>query len=253
MSTADLGVEFPSWVPPRIRQAAEQLALSKLVPAAVVRRFSVDARMESVWQDLSKLARDGYQPTTARFYPATLPPQCDSWASLAANLREYAAKERSFGRDAEAEKLEQTAAAVADRDRAGVSFEPLPDMKHDMALAALFTLAIARFWQQPETATLKELEARVAFERTLGRVDVARAFERLPNDPVASRFIVARRRTDARLEAYVEAMTIECRKLFGNDMPGIVATMTNVAFERNDISRDRVRALVKVRQPKKSA
>jgi hypothetical protein len=253
MSAAGLEVEFPSWVPPRIRQAAAEIARSGHVPAAVVYRFAVDARMESVWQEFSKRVRDGYQPTTARFYPATLPPQCDSWASLAAHLREHAAKERSLGRDAEAEKLERTAAAVAHRDRVGVTFDPPPDMQHDMALSALFTIAVARFWQQPETATLKELEQRVAAAREAGRADVARAFEGLLDDPGARRFIVARRRTDPRLEAYVEAMTIECRRLFGHDLPGIVATLTNVAFERNDITRDRARALTKVRQLKKSA
>ncbi|NOT39103.1 MAG: hypothetical protein HOP13_01275 [Alphaproteobacteria bacterium] len=253
MSAADLEFEFPSWVPPRIRQAAVQIASSGQVPVLVVSRFATDARMRGVWQELGKKKRDDYQRTNTPSHPGTPPPQCDTWASLATSLRAHAAKERSFGRDAEAEKLEQTAAAVADRDRAGVSFESPPDMKHDMALAALFTLAIARFWQRPETATLKELQARIAFEREIGRLGVAKAFESLLGDPVAHRFIVARRRTDARLEAYAEAMTIECRKLFGQDMPGIVATLTNVAFARNDITRDRVRALTKVRPSAKSA
>ena len=253
MSVARGEYAYPSWLPPKVQQAVRKIALSGRVPPEIVYRFATDTRMESVWRELGKRTRDGYQSTNAPFYSATLPQQCDSGAALAVHLREHAAKERSLGRDAEAEKLERIAAEVADRDRVGMTFDPPPDMKHEMALAALFTVAIARFWQHPETATLKELEERVAAEREAGRVDVAKAFEGLLDDPGARRFIVTRRRTDARLEAYVEAMTIACRELFGHDLPGIVATLTNVAFERNDITRDRVRALTKVRHLKKSA
>lgn len=158
MSSTGLEQAYPSWLPPRIQRATDQLALAGLVPASIVHRFATDARMEDVWRELDKRTRDSYRPTSVPFYPATLPPQCESWAALAVHLREHAAKERSLGRDTKAEELEQLASLAARLDRVGVAFDPPPHMRHEMALAALFVTAIARFWQQPERAASPPLD-----------------------------------------------------------------------------------------------
>jgi len=62
-----------------------------------------------------------------------------------------------------------------------------------------------------------------------------------------------RHRTEPRLEAFVEGMGMGMRSIFGKNLPGVIATITNVTFPKVDLNRDRVRAILETRQPNEQA
>jgi hypothetical protein len=238
---------------PRLRAVAEKLIAEGHAPVSVVRRLACDERMRGVWSELNKRERDDYRKTDRPVYQATLPSAASSLLDLSVAIEKQAARERGFGRAEQADKFERAASLVKSLDRFSVRHVPSAEMRHEMALVALFIFAIARFVQKPETVTERELNAIVATEQAKGRDDVAAAYEALAQDPIESRFIVKRRRTDPRVEAYVESLALECRKLFGQDLYGVVATITNVVFDQHDMTDARIRTILRARTPAKSA
>lgn len=246
-------IQFPAWLSPRLGAVAEKLIAEGRAPVSVVRRLACDERMRGVWAELNKKERDDYRKSDRPFYQATLPPAAASWTALSVATEKQADVERRFGRTEQAEKFQRVAALMKLLDPFSVRHDPSAEMQHEMALSSLFCFAAARFVQQPETVTERELNAIVLTERSNGRDDVAVAYEGLAQDPVESRFIVKRRRTDARLEAYVESLALDCRNLFRKDLYGVIATITNVVFDRNDMTDARIRTILRARTPAKSA
>jgi hypothetical protein len=59
------------------------------------------------------------------------------------------------------------------------------------------------------------------------------------DDPV----VVERQRAEPRLRGLVIALSLELSELYGATRPGLVATLANVALDRDDVTRDRVRML----------
>ena len=252
---SEANIDFPDWIPARIRGTATEIVRSGLAPLPVVRRLATDPRMHALWQELGKRTRERekYKATEQRFYAAELSPRSLSWKSLADTFVSQAAKVRALGHDARARELEQIAEVAMVLEPHAVRCEPPTDMKHEMAEVSLFVDAVARAADGSETITRAELNRLIALERQNGCLTVAGAYEQLARDPVDSRFIVERRRTEARIEAFVESMALSCQRYFGQDLPGIIATLTNVAFERNDLDRYRIRAILKPKPSPKSA
>lgn len=246
-------IDFPDWVPARVGGAAIEIARVDLAPLPIIRRLATDPRMRAVWQELGKRRREEYKATEQRVYAAELSPQSLSWESLAHDFASRATKMRALGNDPRAGELETIARVAMVLEPHAVRCEPPTDMKHEMAEVSLFVDAVARAADGSETITRAELNRLIALERQNGCLTVAGAYEQLARDPVDSRFIVERRRTEARIEAFVESMALSCQRYFGQDLPGIIATLTNVAFERNDLDRYRIRAILKPKPSPKSA
>jgi hypothetical protein len=59
--------------------------------------------------------------------------------------------------------------------------------------------------------------------------------------------IVERDRGDPTVRGFVRLAVIACRTTFGSPLYSTVATITNVVFDRGDITRDRVYSLVRER------
>lgn len=239
--------QCPDWTPLRVCQAAELMV--GLAPMSVIVRFLADPRMEGVWRELDKRKRVDYQKSEQPVYGVTLPEMSKSWTATATAIRTHAIRERRLGRDERAGQLEAIVGGInrLDMVRRSREFVPPPGMEIDCAKVVLFVTAVARYCDDRATVTRKEFDALVADAQANGRHDVAAALEELRKDKFQCRLIVERRRTDASLEAFVEALTQTCRELFGHELPGLVAILTNVGFERDDMSRYKVRAITRTK------
>jgi len=240
----------PGWLPPLVLEAANLLAeMAPDMPAeteAVLTRLVVDERMKGVWQDLGKHKREG-APTSERFYDAAPPAAVRSWAGLAEAWRARATEYRALGDEATAAQYELYAAATQGREGAS---PPAPLNEADErgnVLATVFTLAFSLYASGVIVVSRRDLERRIEDLRARGLASIADALEHQAKSLEGAKFIVDRRRSDPRINAFVEGMAKEMRAMFGQDMPGVIATITNVVFDRSDYDRDRIRALLKDR------
>jgi hypothetical protein len=204
--------------------------------------------MESVWQELSKHQREEYVTTAKPFHPATLPQAVESWADMAAALRSRAAEYGELGGAALAAKYEKRALAAEERHRARASGASSDAERHEVALAIIFTVAVALYREGLKTVTQRELDQHVEALRSAGRNEIAAAYERHAEKPAVARFFVERKRTNARLEAFIEGLAGQTNPLFGKPLYGVIATIANIAFERSDLDRQHVRAILKTRR-----
>ncbi|HUK10125.1 MAG TPA: hypothetical protein VLX09_19800 [Stellaceae bacterium] len=247
-------VEVPDWLPYGVGQMARRLvdlARSGGPPEAieVLRRLILDPRMENVWRELSKHPRRNYVPSERPFHSSTLPPAIESWPALAAALRIRATEYRELGDEASADMLDRQAAAADVRGKGRAPGEISLEEQHQMALVTLFGVAVSAYLNRSSTFTRKEVDSVIAKLEATGKDDLAAAYRRHAADPRVAPFIVTRRRTDPRLEAFVETLARETTKLFGSPLYGVIATIANVAFERSDLSRRGIRAILNSRTP----
>lgn len=248
--TDPVEIETPDWLPPLVLDVANLLAgMAPDMPAdaeAVLKRLVVDERMEGVWQDLSKYNRNG-GPALERFYKAGLPAAVRSWADMAEAWRGRATEYRALGDEATATRYDQYAAASEGQEGARPP-EPLNDeAQRGIVLAIVFTLAFSLYASGLSVVSRRDLDRRTADLRTKGQGSIADTLEHQAKKPENAKFIVNRKRSDPRINAFVEGMAKEMRAMFGKDMPGVIATITNVAFDRSDYDRDRIRAVLKAR------
>jgi len=243
-------IKTPRWVPAEVLATANFLVGMALdMPAdakAALIRLVCDERMKGVWQDLNKYKREG-APTSERFYEAALPEAVQSWAGVAEALRARAAAYRALGDETTATRYEQQ--AVAAEGREGNS-PPTPLNEGDergIVFAMVFTLVFNLYGSGHGVVSRRDLERRIEDLTARGQASIADALERQAKSPEGAKFIVDRKRSDLRINAFVEGMAKEMRAMFRQDMPGVIATITNVAFDRSDYDRDRIRALLKAR------
>jgi hypothetical protein len=239
------------WVPSSVLAMANYLAdATGDGPPEVrdlLRRLITDEQMRGVWQDLQKHKRDGYAPTAAQFYKAGLPGAVQSWAGMAAAWRSRAADYRDLGDEATAAQYEGFASAADARQASSQSVSLDQGDEHELVLALIFALAFSLYCAGLEMVKRTDIEQRIASLRADGEAEAADAFRRQAQISENSRFNVVRKRGDQRIHAFMEGMAKEMRAMFGQDMPGAIATITNVAFERSDYGRDRIRALLEIR------
>jgi hypothetical protein len=241
----------PEWVPPPVIVAAQRLAdaAGDGPPEVldVVRRLIIDGRMQGVWQDLQKHQRDGYTPTAVPFYKTELPGAVRSWGGMVVGWRSRAAEYRALGDEAAAARFEDLASNAETQPASGEPASLNIDDERELVLVLVFVLAFSLYCSGLETVGRADVEKRAAALRGAGSADMADAFERQAAISENSRFIVERKRGDQRIRAFVEGMAKEMRVMFGQDMPGVIATITNVAFQQSDYNRDRIRALLEIR------
>ena len=108
MNTLD-SVESPSWVPPKVVDAARLISGEEDAPTevvAVVRRLLMDERMKTVWAELNTCQRENYRSTDRKFHFSKLPPEVGSSAALAKTWRERTEENRELGDTVMAKQFE---------------------------------------------------------------------------------------------------------------------------------------------------
>lgn len=247
-------IEVPVWVPARVAQTARFIfdqfqSTDEAEAIAALTRLTCDVRMRDVWQDLDKRVRRDHRPTEKPFYRSTLPAAVESWGSLAAAWRARARQYRELGDALTAEGYEQNAAAMEEFDRKHPPTALAAEERHQLALATFFAMAVAAYQDRSRTVSRAEVNRVISDSVNKSREGQAAAYRRAAADPDVSRLIVARHRTDSRLEAFVETLARWTTQIFGVPLYGIIATTANVAFERTDLDRQRIRAMLKTRAP----
>jgi hypothetical protein len=158
-----------------------------------------------------------------------------------------ASEYRALGDNAAAARFEDLASKA---EAQSSSDQPAPlsmGDERELVFVLVLVQAFSLYCAGLETVGRADVEERIATLRAAGKPDIAEAFERQAKTPENSRFIVERKRGDQRIRAFVEGMATQMRAMLGQDMPGVIATITNVAFGRSDYDRDRIRALLEIR------
>jgi hypothetical protein len=240
-------IEPPDWVPAMVIAVANYLLdQSETAPpqiTALIERLVTDERMQGVWRELGRHRRDNHISTADLFRNPTLPDAILSWETTARELRNRAVALRQLGADHDAGQIQTSAAAIESRlDPAIPIGSELPP--EGIELAHLFAQIVSVYVNARDMVSDKELEAHVARLRSSGQEDIASAFERQSKEPSNARFLVQRRRTDGRQNAFIEGMGIIMRDMYEISMPGVIATLANVVFETDSFHRERVRAIL---------
>tara|TARA_R110000868_G_scaffold70819_3_gene207983 strand:- start:21718 stop:22461 length:744 start_codon:yes stop_codon:yes gene_type:complete len=242
-------VAAPDWVPPAVVRVAQMILMTggslNLDSQLALTRLIHDQRMKTVWSELLKHQRDNYRVTQTPFHDSKLPKEIESWDALAQTHRQRAADFRELGGNDEAAWYDNEASFMESRHKQIQNSEITLEQRRELALVDLFSRAVAAYASGTETITRKEFGQYLGELRASGQSGVADAYERQASSEVGSRFLVDRRRTDARLEAFVETIALETNTLFGQPHFGTIATITNVTFDRSDFSRQRIRTILK--------
>ena len=250
MVTEKSTCEVPDWVPYGVRRAAQSLfdGDQPAQAAAAVTRLLCDPRMEAAWRELTKRKREEHVSNTDPFHPSQLPRAVESWQSLGQAESQHAAEFRELGDEESAGIHEERAAMMSSGRLPDTSKRPSAQEQEQLALALIFFSAIAIYCAGYQTISRKDLGAWVDDLRSAGKNDIADAYERHAAQPQNAKIIVGRRRTDPRIEAFIELMASQTRETFGAVLPTTIATITNVVFEGADFNRDAVRAILKDRR-----
>jgi hypothetical protein len=211
----------------------------------VVRRLATDPRMKAVWDELRKRQRENYVPTDKLHHPSTLPAALESWEALAAAQRKRAEEYAELGGELPSAMLQRSAGWAEARHLNAPPTELSQVERHQIALATLFAVAVATYLDGPRTVTQKEVESVIAGLESAGKERIAAGFRRQAGEPENARFVSTRHRTEPRLEAFVEMLGGTTEKMFGRSLYGVVATIANVAFERSDLTREKIRAMLR--------
>jgi hypothetical protein len=240
---------IPDWVPAGVMRTASVLAQSCTedfpTVLALIERLLFDPRMKAVWHELTKRKRHGYVSTDEPFHPSRLPKAVESWENMAEAERSVAAGYQELGgQDIAADHARRAKAAEARHQRRPA--RPITqEQQHELAYAMVFARAVSLYCESLKTVTQKEVKQHIEALRANGQDEMAAAYERQFKTPEVARYVVRRRRTDPRLEAFIEGLAALTRKLFGQPLHGVIAIVTNVAFDRTDFDRERVRAILK--------
>jgi hypothetical protein len=249
-----LTFETPSWVPPGVARLIEKLSEPDSTPVPVdpevIRRLATDVRMRNVWAELTKKARDTDGTTGRAFHLGRLPDAVRSWGALAGAERAQSNRIGDLGDAEGAQAYKQLAEGMDFLDcmRAKPSIDSAQE--HQLSLALLFLCTLSLYASNLTSVSKEEVEAWKQRELAAGNTSIAAAIDREVADPNVQRLIVARHRTEPRLEAFVEQMAIQLRQLFGNPLHGVLATVANVTFGRDDLTRERVRTILRRRTRK---
>ena len=126
--------------------------------------------------------------------------------------------------------------------------EPISEaQRHDLALASVLFFTVSGFCMGLKSSSHKDVERSITELRSTGQIERAETYEREAKEPKNAQFIVERRRTDARIDAFVQGLALRMREFFGRELPSVLAIITNVTFDRTDLSRDRIRVILRVR------
>jgi hypothetical protein len=254
VSTEGMATTIPEWVPVGARLAAQMIIRifgdqhPMVVP--VLERLLRDARMQAVWAELGKRKRDSnYEATKEPFRTARLPPEIESWSTLGKAWENWAGEFQALGNDREALNYRFTAGMALQLDEIRPSKPQLRERQDDLSVGLVLALAVACFVNGARTVSRKEVSTLLSTMRSLGKHSLADAFEEQASLPENARLTVQRHRTDPRLEAFIETMGGALKAHYGDPLYGTISTIANVAFECSDLNRERVRAVLRAKNP----
>jgi hypothetical protein len=241
----------PSWLPAAIAAQARGLyaGLVVLPPemagqfAAAVKRLATDPGMRRVWSELDK--RQGGRAQSEDFvHPAQSAAVPEDRNTESANLVLQALPEHErlqqqamvdvFSNAAQLLSWNRAGPGPGTRTKASIDAE-VRDLK---AVATRLRDITAQLRRLGRARSALEVE-RVAADCDL-QADLARAASR--NDPL----IVQRhsgRLGDPWVQGFIIDTAAHFNALFGKRMLGLVAIMANTAFEREDLTEDRIRGV----------
>ena len=241
-------VAVPVWVPEVVAKIAGYIVNAVPDPPQalldVVMRLLSHPDMRDVWTELSKRARKPDDPASLRYWKSTLPREAESWTELAAAFRRKSKDLQKWGDDIGARESAERALAAERLHASQVSRELNSDERHDMALATVFLLAVSHYCAGLETLKNSDFSSFLKGLEAQGDEKLASILKRESATPEVSRYFVKRRRTDPRVEAFIEGMAARMGKIFPVTLYGVIATLTNAVFEREDFNRQKVRAIL---------
>ena len=245
--------EAPDWVPVEVARVAQMMlgmpnGRPPELATALIQRLLRDERMKVVWGEFNKRQRTtDYAKSKDNFYSSNLPPPIQSWAAMSQRFKQRAAEYSLFGDNVTAREYLARAEAVKGRD-ANIPRQPLTDdRKHGLVMATFFGSAVAFYCSGRESVTQKDLNREKQSFLKQGLAEHAAALSQHFQQPEMARLVVERRRTEARLEAFVEGLAQRNVEVFGLEFPGIIAITANVAFGRTDLDRRKIKAILRRR------
>jgi len=268
-------IRIPDWVPRPVAHLVhimyEQETRHGVATGSIelLRRFTCDPRMKGVWAELLKRNR-----TTADFFHSASSGLQTFWTPEARSRQRRAALVCSLGGgepNAEAKQLE-TSALLA--EFAGTAclfprYEGQPEIpRQQLALAVLFHQALAFARQKPRAvsqsgaqtarnqcvAMAKRILAdNNELQRLRGYPDerlerAASAYLERADDvapgPGSPLLVNRKHGRNELIKGFVLELAAATKAIFGVSLFGTVATLTNVAFDRDDITAGQIRRMV---------
>jgi hypothetical protein len=269
----DSDKKLPHWLPPSVLHTANRIyaqVSTEDEPGKAMElldRLTFDPRMENVWNELRKKKRKSYKSSDEYVHPAgySFSGQVRTRQRQALDLSERGGETDRK----EAKRLEQEAALI-DHLPDGFTFTS-QEQEQDAALGYLFyhaywyvlrpsplisaseaNEALGQIWS---LATSLRLDAEKL--RSFGMEDEALELKRIarrceeqsfwddPQDDCP--WLVARHRGDDHLRAYVLGLSDITRLLFRTPLYGVLAAITNVALNRDDITDKHIREMLRHR------
>jgi hypothetical protein len=263
--------ELPDWIPQPVAHLACLIYKDLINHGAaaecteLLHRLTCDPRMEGVWAELLKRKRSNYQTTTEFFHSASSGLQA-FWDPEARLQRRRAALMRSLGEPKAEIKFLETSALLA--EFAGTKwlfpwYEGRPEIpRQQLALAFLFrqTFTLAQQNHRPVSRTEAEaarnhyvtMAKRILADNTeylderLSRA--ASAYLELADvaapGPGSPLLVERKRGRNKLIKGFVLELAATTKEIFGASLFGTVATLTNVALDRADLTAAQVRQMV---------
>ena len=259
---------FPEWIPRCIQDLVQILYNDAdrdncAKDAEVLDRLTLDPRMKKVWDELLKKKRSNYGKTEQYVHPAaSYHGSKRLWSFAARSLQSRADEHRKRGEGLEADRV-QLRAILVEMEVPNIfnRLHPAKFAPQEEGLIFLFYTAFTFAQETPQSVAVAEarkaarrframaetIRADVAQKFDHRLLDAAFAYEELADDAVGSLgtivFVSRRPRSEPRLKGFVMALASTTKVLFGVPLCGTVATLTNVALNRSDVTGDKVRKM----------
>jgi len=243
-------LETPDWVPAKVAAVA-RIIVSDDPPSEVIevtQRLLSNAQMKRVWTELNRNRRENYRPTGETFHQSQLPREVESWGAMAETWSALAVENQSLGEDSLARQFN-----ILSRHAELIDYHhpspPVPDsMRHGLAMALFFSLAVALYSARDRSITQKDADRWEKAFRERGLNERAEAVRSFVAKPEVSRLVVERQRFDPRLRAFIVTLGLQVERIFGSPLARTIATTANVAFNNTAstaISHETVKAILK--------
>jgi hypothetical protein len=266
-------VSLPAWLPPslidevtRIRERAISKGNRRAFDLLV--RLTCDLRMKGVWERLKQKTRVDHKSTEKFLYAARIS-RADVYRARAAELR----RTSGAGNENKAHLLELEATQLEGMPATEINMQW---SEQDWALRILFSRAYNLALDPPPVVNvaeahqylteLRNISARLRNEASklseLGMEEDALEVGRIaanceeqaiwaePDEEDLLTFVAAyRNRNDNSLRGYVAYLAGTTQQIFGKPLHGTLATISNVAFQRTDITADRIHDILRSISP----
>jgi hypothetical protein len=239
----------------------------------LLKRLTSDPRMRKVWTELQRRKRTDYAPTNEYLHPVSEAGPHLSWTHRTQSLRRRAAELRECGGTGleEAARLEISARLIQLTETTLLvpwSGEPSPQ---DLALACFFNQVVELAKSSPKAVPVgKARSARRRYitmakqlridagehadQRLLHAAHASEELADLAAPPASSPLLVPRsQRGDATLKGFVITLADITNQIFNAPLYGTIATVTNVAFDRDDMTDKKVRKMLRASRPPSKA